>query len=106
MTPSFDEVNASVFDDATDLDWTLNFTFLGDVNTTAHQLDIYFFEDGVEIDTDLAVAVDASQAYLYTSTGLGGASGGKKYHALYKVVKKTGGNIVDDRSTTPKAAFT
>ncbi|MDK1102503.1 MAG: hypothetical protein QGD93_02600 [Actinomycetota bacterium] len=104
--PGLLEVDALPFDDGSDIDWDLSFTFLGDVNTTDHQMNFQFFEDGVIIDSETAVAVDESQPFAYSSIGAGGFSAGKKYYAEVSLVSKSSGGVLGTLNTFPLFAAT
>ena len=104
--PGLSEVNATVFDDGADLDWSLSFSFVGLVNTTDHQVNFQFFEEFVVIDTETGVAVDEGQPFAYSSIGAGGFSAGKKYFAEVSLISKSTGGVIDSLTTFPINAAT
>ena len=94
-TVGFDEAGADLDDDGTDLDWTLSWTFIGDVNTTDHELRFTFWKNGAFIDQDLAVAVDEAQPYTYDpGNGNGGGLTSDKYHVTMAIISKATGLVV------------
>lgn len=73
LDPLFDECTALIDDNGSDLLWCINFAFLGNVNTTDHELDLSFFKNGTILSAqDQGVSVGTSQPYQYTSVGEGG----------------------------------
>jgi len=92
--PYIDGVSATCNDDGSDLDWSVTWTAQGGATSADYDISIEYFLDGVLVDSQDGVSLDATQPYTHSSTGEGGTGGGGECWVIVYLVSDPGNTDV------------
>ena len=105
--PAFAAVDSLAFDDGTDIDWTMNFTFSGQVSSSSHEVTISYRKNDAILQITEGINTGSTQPFLESTTGGGtGGSTSFLFDTELLLIRSSDGQTLDTAKTSKNFALT